>query len=168
MGVIRLVILTRSFFYPPLPDYTYNIGFCISSVETNLAIITASAAAMKPLFRRWFPSLFSQDSGYTNGQYEGKAFPRYGNNSSRSADVAKIKNALKSGHNDLELNDTRGRAEIPSTATLADSEEDIIRWMDGIVKTTNASVKYAERAADGESERSRRYDYEMRMSIETL
>lgn len=47
-------------FYNLVPDRdpTYNIGFVTSAVETNLALITASAPAMMPLLRSWFPSMF--------------------------------------------------------------------------------------------------------------
>lgn len=47
-------------FYNLVPDRdpTYNIGFVTSAVETNLALITASAPALMPLLRSWFPSLF--------------------------------------------------------------------------------------------------------------
>lgn len=41
-------------------DPTFNIGFVASAIETNLAVITASAPALRPLFRArdrggWFP-----------------------------------------------------------------------------------------------------------------
>jgi hypothetical protein len=42
-------------------DPTYNIGFVTSAIETNLALITASAPALMPLLRSWFPSLFGQE-----------------------------------------------------------------------------------------------------------
>ena len=57
-GIIRLALLIRGLYFDPGPDPTYNIGFVISTIETNLAIITASVPALKPLFRRWFPSVF--------------------------------------------------------------------------------------------------------------
>lgn len=54
MGLYNLV---------PAPDPTYNIGFVTSAIETNLALITASAPAMMPLLRSWFPSLFGGAGG---------------------------------------------------------------------------------------------------------
>lgn len=40
-------------------DYSYDIRFTYSAVETNLAIITASGPALRPLFKIWFPRLLS-------------------------------------------------------------------------------------------------------------
>lgn len=38
-------------------DPTYSIGYTISAVESNLAIIAASIPALWPLARRWFPAM---------------------------------------------------------------------------------------------------------------
>lgn len=50
-----------------LPDPSYNIGFVTSAIETNLALITASAPALTPVLRSWFPSLFGQESSAPGG-----------------------------------------------------------------------------------------------------
>ena len=46
------------FMLPGSPDPDGNVGFATSAIETNLAIITASAPALRPLLRSWFPRLF--------------------------------------------------------------------------------------------------------------
>lgn len=47
-----------------------NIGFVTSAIETNLAIITASAPALRPLLRTWFPKLFRVDRDEVVGNTE--------------------------------------------------------------------------------------------------
>lgn len=167
-------IIIKAFFYLPGPDYTYDIGFCTSAIETNVAIMTASAAAMKPLFKRWFPRLFStlsNTNGYSDGPYAGGT-GRYARNTVRGT---KTKSVLRSGHGGFELNRIRGErglTEIQSQGK-GGSEEEIMTF-DGIVKTTNVSVRYAERPADrssdktGEHSRDRSTDYGMRTSVESL
>lgn len=59
VGTYRLVLLYQSFFEPPPADPTYSIGLTSSVIECNLAIVTASAPALRGLFRCWFPQLFA-------------------------------------------------------------------------------------------------------------
>ena len=56
---MRLVWLVDISFYPPGHDPTYDIRFTYSAVETNLAIIAASAPALRGLVVKWFPRFFS-------------------------------------------------------------------------------------------------------------
>ncbi|KAK4194146.1 hypothetical protein QBC40DRAFT_239112 [Triangularia verruculosa] len=59
-SIVRLVLLVQGLFnLTALSDPTSNIGFVTSAIETNLALITASAPALRPIFRRrerggWF------------------------------------------------------------------------------------------------------------------
>lgn len=51
-SVVRLVILVQGLFgLVTSSDPTFNIGFVVSAIETNLALITASAPALRPFFR---------------------------------------------------------------------------------------------------------------------
>ena len=76
-SVARLITLVVGFYnLVPDRDPTYNIGFVTSAVETNLALITASAPALMPLLRSWFPSLFggvsaAEKTGRTGGMSAG-------------------------------------------------------------------------------------------------
>ena len=47
-----------------------NIGFVTSAIETNLALITASAPALRPLLRTWFPKIFRVDRDGVTGNTE--------------------------------------------------------------------------------------------------
>lgn len=61
-SIARLVILIVGLYgFAPNPDPTYNIGFVTSAIETNLALITASAPALMPLLKSWFPSVFGHN-----------------------------------------------------------------------------------------------------------
>jgi hypothetical protein len=137
VGVVRMVIITQAFFLPAGPDYTYTIGFCTSAIETNIAIMTASAAAMKPLFEPWFPRLFSTPSNttpYEDGPYGGGT-GRYARNTTKSgAHGAKHKSVSRSGHGGFELKGMRSErgVEIASHSGVGSEEE--IMTFNGIVK----------------------------------
>lgn len=68
-SVIRMVLLVQGLFTPLQSiDPDGNVGFTTSAIETNLALITASAPALRPLLRAWFPRLFG---GVDRDQVEG-------------------------------------------------------------------------------------------------
>ncbi|KUJ18746.1 uncharacterized protein LY89DRAFT_504150 [Mollisia scopiformis] len=171
IGVIRMVLIIQVFFLPAGPDPTYTIGFCTSAIEINVAIMTASAAAMKPLFKRWFPRFFSalSNSGpYSDGPYAGGT-GRYTRNGTNGT---KHKSVLKGGHGGFELKGMRGERGLTEIQSQnRDGSEEEIMTFDGIVKTTNVSVKYAERDVDSvrAGQHSRKTsDYGMRTSVESL
>ncbi|KAK7924044.1 hypothetical protein PG985_006098 [Apiospora marii] len=57
VGISRLVLLVRGLYVVlDQPDPASNISFVIIAIEANLSIITASAPALRPLLRAWFPS----------------------------------------------------------------------------------------------------------------
>lgn len=61
VGIVRLVFIYQGFFGTPSADPTYSLGFCTSAIETNLAIICASAPSLRGLIRSWFPRFFSSN-----------------------------------------------------------------------------------------------------------
>lgn len=53
-----MMLLVQGLYVPQQSlDPDGNIGFATSAIETNLALITASAPALRPLLRAWFPRL---------------------------------------------------------------------------------------------------------------
>jgi len=59
-GTARLYFILAAYWFPkPRPDKHFAIGYTVMIAESNLAIITASAPALWPLARRWWPSLFA-------------------------------------------------------------------------------------------------------------
>ncbi|KAH7165982.1 hypothetical protein EDB81DRAFT_918200 [Dactylonectria macrodidyma] len=150
MSILRLAwIVETSYFQDPTSDDydpTYDIRFTYSAVETNLAIITASAPALRPLFLKWFPRFFSalKSSGqkYSNEQY-GRST---GTRRSRAG------TAVRSNHHNgpFPLKDIKGRSEIRGHSPT-NSEEEIMTY-NGILKTSEVAVHYGNRGAkDGES-----------------
>ncbi|KAI1337819.1 hypothetical protein F5Y15DRAFT_145016 [Xylariaceae sp. FL0016] len=70
-SIVRMVLLIQGLFMLPTatsPDA--NIGFVTSAIETNLVLITASAPALRPLLRAWFPKLFNVDRDKVEGATE--------------------------------------------------------------------------------------------------
>lgn len=70
VGIVRLWYIYTAFFKPPSADPTYSLGFCTSGIETNLAIICASAPSLRGLIRSWFPRFFSSNRPSGNPYYE--------------------------------------------------------------------------------------------------
>jgi hypothetical protein len=122
-------------YYPPAdpgPDPTYDIGFVYSTVECNLAIITATIPPLHGLMRRWFPRFFNitsvQNSAYNNG-YNG-----YSGGSRALQTIGGSAMALK----DLKGTNRSQRARLNS---LSNSEEDIL-GKDRITRTTSVQITF--------------------------
>ncbi|KAL2751890.1 hypothetical protein ACRALDRAFT_1083819 [Sodiomyces alcalophilus JCM 7366] len=150
VGIIRVVGVYNMFFgeFDPEADLFYDITVVWAVVEVNLAIICASLPAMRPLFRRWFPSLFGGSTNYNDGSrgpYYGNA---YGsgmgrspgntlNSVSRKQDgdgVMRLKELRPNrGHH---LTEITGRGDSPTG-----SEEEMVTY-NGIMRTTNVNVAY--------------------------
>ncbi|KAK7430393.1 hypothetical protein QQZ08_003141 [Neonectria magnoliae] len=153
MSILRLAWIVETSYYvdPTSPDYdpTYDIRFTYSAVETNLAIITASAPALRPLFLKWFPRFFSalQSSGakYSKDQY----------GRSTTAKRSRSGTNIRSNHHNgpFPLKDIKGRSEIRSHSPT-NSEEEIMTY-NGILKTSEVAVHYADRSGkEGDTMRS--------------
>lgn len=54
---MRLYYVLRLYYLSP-QDKKFSIGYVTSTVEINLAIVTASVPSLWPLARRWFPGAF--------------------------------------------------------------------------------------------------------------
>ncbi|KAI1353181.1 hypothetical protein F5Y01DRAFT_313249 [Xylaria sp. FL0043] len=70
-SIARLVLLVQGLFMLRTNlSADANIGFVTSAIETNLALITASAPALRPLLRTWFPKIFRVDRDEVVGNTE--------------------------------------------------------------------------------------------------
>lgn len=140
IGIIRVIDVYHLFFSKPDPnkDPYHSITLVYSSVEVNVAILTATIPTLRPLVRKWFPGLFAGSSANTGAnRYYGS---RYG---SRSRGM----HTLESRHDDsngMPLKDIRNsrihQTEITSGSPNT-SEEEIIRYP-GIMRTTDVNVEY--------------------------
>lgn len=123
----------------------YNIAYVWTAVEVNLAVISCSMPALRPLFSRWFPKLFGTDGSKSTEQpYAGNL---YGGSShitsahrgagDRGTDNRESRYALKDLGSTWKQNQhTEIRGVSPSG-----SEEEIMTY-NGILRTTNVNVEY--------------------------
>lgn len=160
-SVLRLSWIVETSFYPMTGDFTYDIRFTYSAVETNLAIMTACAPALRPLFLKWFPRLFSS-LGYGSGQRYGGTGPnKYGGGGSNSkygnGTGARHGSALRSGHHQLSSTPGSGtgngayalrdlwRSDGRSHSPTASEEEIMASNGAGIVRTTEVQIAFGDK-----------------------
>ncbi|KAI0914356.1 hypothetical protein F4823DRAFT_572941 [Ustulina deusta] len=118
-SVARLVLLIQGLFMLKTTLSTdANIGFVTSAIETNLAVITASAPALRPLLRTWFPKIFHVDRDEIVGNTERRVLGTAATRMTR----------LKS------------QTQLQSQS-LRKSEEAIIKF-NGIVKKSDIIIRY--------------------------
>ncbi|KAF6808352.1 hypothetical protein CSOJ01_07579 [Colletotrichum sojae] len=150
VSVLRLVWLVEVSYHINLQDPTYDIRFTYSAVETNLAIITASAPALRGLFLRWFPKFFASLKSSSNGRYgygrsgdpTKNANGTMGARTRTTATATKPRRASRSHHaaEAFQLKSMKGRSEIRSHSPTT-SEEEIMTY-DGIMRTTEVNIVY--------------------------
>ncbi|KAK1972881.1 CFEM domain-containing protein [Colletotrichum sublineola] len=136
ISILRLAWLVEISYHINMQDPTYDIRFTYSAVETNLAIIAASAPALRGLFLRWFPTFFaslrSSSKRYGYGHTTDPA------KKPRTTTTATAPHQVDIFH----LKSMKGRSEIrphsPST-----SEEEIMTY-DGIMRTTEVEVVHGD------------------------
>ncbi|CAK7230582.1 hypothetical protein SCUCBS95973_007624 [Sporothrix curviconia] len=178
VGIVRLVFVYRAFFEAPGDDPTYSLGFCTSAIETNLAIICASAPSLRGLIRTWFPTFFSSAGptyDYRYGDSNGYGPGRRGTNpygaGSVTTNIASRHNKEPGGAGGVTSTDGlgsnaagTGRRGVGGSFALRDlkggskthtavnsspsASEEEIMTYNGIVRTTNVQVHY-----DANSER---------------
>lgn len=115
----------------------------LNVVEVNVAIISASGPALRPLFRTWMPNLFAGSSRrYLSGKKS--QYPEYGNSyfpgtGKRVSTTDGSGIALKAiGRSANRTQHTECRSESPSG-----SEEEIMTY-NGILRTTQVRLNYEE------------------------
>lgn len=127
-------------YYPPAdpgPDPTHDISFVYSTVECNLAIITATVPALHGLMRKWFPRFFHissvGNSGYNSGYQNGYA----GGYAGGSRGLRTI------GGTSMALKDIKSpsRSQHTRLNSVSNSEEDIL-GKDRITRTTSVQITF--------------------------
>nr|XP_036578564.1 CFEM domain-containing protein [Colletotrichum truncatum]KAF6785859.1 CFEM domain-containing protein [Colletotrichum truncatum] len=146
IAIIRLVLVYKLFYVPPDPnkDPFHAIGVVYNVVEVNLAIISAAAPALRPLFRKWWPKIFGGDSTKKTSDlhyYGSSSRPR---NTKRDGDDITLK--------DMRMTRSQHHTEIRSTSPTG-SEEEIMTY-NGIVRTTNVNLTYESSASVADDGRS--------------
>lgn len=134
VSVIRLYFLAQNFTDTSL-DKNFSLGFCVSSIECNLAIITASGPALWPLIRRWMPLLkSSRDADYYDRKYHTgqQGWIRTGDGPHTMPNTDSI--GLK------DIGSRRVQTEVRSGGSFPqDSDEELMNGT-GIMRTTDFAV----------------------------
>ncbi|KAH8650726.1 hypothetical protein BGZ61DRAFT_375548 [Ilyonectria robusta] len=132
-GVVTIVAILRvnelrKQFYNKDPNYDSRntLGGTLSAVEVNLAIIASCGPALRPLFRRMFPGLFSNKS--SNGRDYNTPSNNYGTGTGRRHTNVSGNFPLKDFHNSKTHTEIRGHS--PNG-----SEEEIMTY-NGIIRST--------------------------------
>ncbi|KAH6896040.1 hypothetical protein B0T10DRAFT_587659 [Thelonectria olida] len=133
VSLIRLVEIMKIYYAPGgASDFHYSITILYSTIEVNLAIISASVPALRYMVRNWLPSLFGSTA---KGKYETSgANVYYGGNSrteQRTNDAIGLKDIRGSRHH------TEIRSESPTG-----SEEEIMTY-NGIIRTMDVNQTYS-------------------------
>ncbi|KAG7404139.1 Satratoxin biosynthesis SC1 cluster protein 4 [Fusarium oxysporum f. sp. rapae] len=134
VAILRVIELYKKFYIKGY-DSRHSLGDTLSSIEVNLAIMACCGPALRPLFRRMFPRLFSGASTNDAGKYNTPS--RYGNSSRHGTGTAGVTSFhLKDMHRSRTQTEIRGYS--PNG-----SEEEIMTY-NGILRTTAVDVKYDE------------------------
>ncbi|KAI1391409.1 uncharacterized protein F4822DRAFT_396630 [Hypoxylon trugodes] len=148
VSILRMLWIVETSLYPMKYDYSYDIRFTYSAVETNLAIITASGPALRPLAMAWFPRFFSSLRGTSNQNYRYQDGPYALNGTGNSKKTpAPAGSSSKGDHmygtSSFALRDMKRRTEIRSYSPTTSEEE--IMTCNGIIRTTEVDIEFGTR-----------------------
>ncbi|KAI1099485.1 hypothetical protein F4804DRAFT_321799 [Jackrogersella minutella] len=129
VSIVRLYFLAQNF-HDTSPDKNFSLGFCVSSIECNLAILTASAPALWPLIRRCMPRFKSTRGRSYYGHH------KYGGASHAQQGYIRTTDGADSG---IGLKDMSGRRVHTEVRSARDSDEEILTGT-GIMRTTKFTV----------------------------
>jgi len=136
IGILRLVWIVEVLCkLRPLPkDFTYDIRFVYSTVDTNVAIIAANGPAMYPLFRRWLPRMLGRGSCPSG--------------SNKNVEIKS--GGVRGGHTLAAAPNTYGARHVRYTSEIrgksqSSSREDVGKYHDGIVHTREFDVYHGAR-----------------------
>ncbi|KPM40733.1 hypothetical protein AK830_g5814 [Neonectria ditissima] len=144
VAIIRLVNIYRLLYLGEKTKH-HNIAYVWTVVEVNLAIVSCSIPALRPLFSRWYPKLFGNGSDKSSDKVRGSSGGRgafsnvtYGNSSKMSRNNQS--HSMNYMLNDLHPQRKHAHTEIRGTSPTG-SEEEIMTY-NGIIRTTNVNVVY--------------------------
>ncbi|KAK4040680.1 hypothetical protein C8A01DRAFT_35334 [Parachaetomium inaequale] len=168
IGIVRLHGVIKLFYLQqPSKDPYYDITVTLSVVEANIAIVSASAPALRPLFRSLLPSLFGGSSarygasGANKYNYPNSNSPYIFSGAGGSVAAAGTLNGTGSrhggpdggsslarggpGHGSIRLKNLRGANKGQHTEcrsiSPSGSEEEIMTY-NGIMRTTDVQVHF--------------------------
>ena len=139
----------------------YNIAYVWTAVEVNLAVISCSMPALRPLFSRLLPRLFGSTNSGNNNRSGGahgdstiggaSGTLTYGG-SGASRSHQRESHAMNYMFKDLNLHPARKQAHTEIRGVSPDGSEEEIMTYNGILRTTNVNVRYEDaKRSDGGS-----------------
>ncbi|CAH0051862.1 unnamed protein product [Clonostachys solani] len=140
VAIIRIVNIYRLLYLGEKTRH-YNIAYVWTAVEVNLAVISCSMPALRPLFSRWYPKLFGTDSG---GKSNSTPYDNSLGQTSRATAQNNRSNVRDSSHYALkDLHPARKHNQHTEIRGISPSgsEEEIMTY-NGILRTTNVAVQY--------------------------
>ncbi|KAI8287068.1 hypothetical protein K4K60_012929 [Colletotrichum sp. SAR11_57] len=161
VAIMRVHELRKKFYnLDPGYDARDGVGDTYSAIEVNLSIIAACVPALRPLFRKWMPGMFSNKSSNDNGVYNNSQYARYGTGyGTGTGNGTMSKHHRNTVGNGFPLKDMRSTHTEIRGHSPDGSEEEIMTY-NGIMRTTNVQVTYNDSNSvmmdkDGESGRER-------------
>lgn len=145
VSIVRLYFLHEDFVNHS-PDAGYSLGFCVSSIECNLAIITACGPALWPILRGWLPRGFTDvyRSGSLNAQRIGIQLTPSSGKRTQSDSGTPMDTEANTPSQDrfMESRGSNGRCKTHILGNrLEDSDEEVLMHESaGIVRTMDYSV----------------------------
>ncbi|SPO06897.1 uncharacterized protein DNG_09591 [Cephalotrichum gorgonifer] len=157
VSCVRLILLVDWFrkFYAGTggPDIYYTLGWTVSAIECNLAIIAASFPALWPLVRKCVPGYFSTASpssyqyGKNNSHLSGNRAKAFRSSTHPSRGATRIDDDLDDDTFMMKTVKASAQSDYRST-TPTGSQDGIIDYKSGIVRTTNIDVNYEVESQD--------------------
>ncbi|EAW09305.1 uncharacterized protein ACLA_035080 [Aspergillus clavatus NRRL 1] len=155
IGVWRIISLAQFFSVAPNPDPTYNINFCSSAIEVNVAVMAACAPSTKVLLARYLPRLLGTSKGVSGSRYGASGSWNPSHRLRSDAGYSRTK-SHREAEDDIELADP---VQVKTRVVAAERDlqtvprrGDRLSWssedgLAGIVQTIDVSVQYTR---DGE------------------
>lgn len=149
-SILRLSMLVELYFFPRVGDWSYKIGFVYSTVECNLAIISASVPALHNFTKQWLPRKFKSSQGASGASgASGDAIKAGspGSSGARHGTGRSQPDSVRANGVPVTLRDMRGRGQRgyhTRLDSLTNSEEEILSERK-ITRTTEVEVRYDNR-----------------------
>ncbi|KAM7194245.1 hypothetical protein V8F33_007391 [Rhypophila sp. PSN 637] len=144
-SILRMAMLYKLYnpdpFIPGVSDPTYNIGFVYSTVECNLAIITATIPPLHGLLRRWFPRVFQLSTTKSSGCNRSSVFKGNGYTGGSRGGALQTIGGSGGGVALKDLKSPKGSAHTRLNS-LTNSEEEILGKDRIITRTTSVHISY--------------------------
>jgi hypothetical protein len=145
VAIVRLVNI-YNILYNGERSVHYSLAYVWTAVEVNLAVISCSMPALRPLLSRWFPNLFGTSNNKSSNEVYGSANLTVGGSQMPGATPRPIHRGGGSMNYMLrDLHSGRKGTHTEIRGTSPTGSEDEIMTYNGILRTTNVNVSYEDK-----------------------